>query len=77
MLGEILMKLPEGMKKILKHFLRYLTALRVGENKRNSNNNLDLPFQAVVQVLDIPGVITGTVLLYFRNTVLRRQKEVL
>lgn len=37
------MKLPEGMKKILKHFLRYLTALRVGENKRNSNNNLDLP----------------------------------
>ena len=65
---------PRGMKKILKHFLRYLTALRVGENKRNSNNNLDLPFQAVVQVLDIPGVITGTVLFYFRNTVLRRQK---
>ena len=69
------MKLPEGMKKILKHFLQYLTALKVGKNKRNSNNNLDLPFQAAV--LNIPGVIIGTVLLYLQNTVLKRQKEVL
>ncbi|RMX46467.1 hypothetical protein pdam_00017819 [Pocillopora damicornis] len=73
--SQILMKLPEGMKKILKHFLQYLTALRVGKNKRNSNNNLDLPFQAAV--LNIPGVIIGTVLLYLQNTVLKRQKEVL